>query len=222
MLQAYPTKNGTGVLIMGDYGDLMSMYDTVHHFASTLEETKKIQKAYSQLLMNFAYEIRKAYSGLRTIDKLKFYGDVDYVKYYGFQIVWTDILVFISVLRINAGFTQSDKLHQANLYMLEGIIEKALYEYDAAGAHVIKDFIGQQINVSNEYTFIIYQALHIRFVTERRGKSRFRSIPNLLRSYFLSSSPEYKEIIASFQKSADEQKCKITDLEFDSFPEIVW
>lgn len=222
MLQAYPTKNGTGLLILGDYGDLMSLYDTVHHFSSTLDETKKIQKAYSQLLMNLAYEIRKAYSGQRVTDKIRFIGDGEEYNYYGFQVVWTDILIFISVLRINAGYIQSDKLHQANLYMLEWIVEKALLEYDAQGGDIIKDYIGQRINVSNEYAFIMYQALHIKYVTQRAGKIRFRKIPELLGAYFSSFSSEYKNIIASFQKTADEQKCEITDLEFDNFPEIVW
>jgi len=154
MLQGYPTKNGTGISILGDYGDLANLYETVHHFASTLNENNPIQKPQHQLLMNFAYEIRQSYSGQRETEKVKFNGDIEY-SYYGFQLVWTDILIFISVLRHNAGYAQSDKLHQANLYMLEYVVEKALFEYDPEGASAIKEYICQRINFMNKYAFLI-------------------------------------------------------------------
>jgi hypothetical protein len=221
MLQAYPTKNGTGISILGDYGDLASLYETVHHFADTLDENNKFQKAQHQLLMNFSYEIRKAYSGQRQTEKITFTNEEEY-EYLGFQVVWTDILIFISVLRHSAGYAQSDKLHQANMYMLEYVVEKALFEYDPEGANILKEFIAQRINITDEYAFIIYQAVHIKYVTEKPGKDRFRKIPTYVGSYFSEWSQEYKDLIASFQKSAVEQKCEITDLEFADFPEIEW
>jgi hypothetical protein len=75
ILQAYSSKNGTGITIPGDYGDLMSLYDTVHHFANALDEKNKLQKPHHQLLMNFAYEIRKGYSGEMQTEKIKFDND---------------------------------------------------------------------------------------------------------------------------------------------------
>lgn len=222
MLQAYPTKNGTGISIFGNYGELNLLYDTIHHFASTLDENKNPQKAQFQLLMNFAYEVRKASSGQRLTDKFTFGGDNIEHTLYGFQLVWTDILIFISALRFNAGYFQSDKLHQATMYSLEYIVEQAMFEYDPEGANQIKGFIGQRINICSDYAFIIYQALHIKFVTERRGKARFRKIPTLISGHFSESRQEYKDLIASFEKSAKEQKCEVTDLEFSDFPEIMW
>lgn len=222
MLQAYPTKNGTGVSIFGDYGDLNSLYETVHQIACSLSEEHKYQKGQHQLLMNFAYEIRKGFSGQRLKDKIQFLGDEEKLTHYGFQIVWTDILIFISALRHNAGFSRSDKRDQANLYFLEHIVENALLSYDPQGANEIKEFIAQRINILNEYVFIIYQAIHIKFVTDKSGKVRFRKIPNLLISYFSEWLPAYKELIASFQQSAQEQNCEIMDLEFSEFPDIKW
>ncbi|MUP39729.1 DUF6904 family protein [Labilibaculum euxinus] len=222
MLQGYPTKNGTGISIFGDYGDLNSLYSTVHEIANSLDEYNERLKAQHQLLMNFAYEIRKAYSGQRLTDKLIFNGDDKEMHYYGFQCVWTDILIFISALRHNAGYVQTDKLQQANMYMLEYVVERALFEYDSEGANFIQHFIGQRINVTNKYAFIIYQALHIKFVSDRQGKKRFRNIPKLIGDYFSEWRQEYKDLIASFEISAKEQNCKITDLEFNDFPEIKW
>ncbi|QKJ32439.1 hypothetical protein HQ865_22630 [Mucilaginibacter mali] len=222
MLQAIPTKNGTGVSIYGDYGDLKSLYEAVDHIANTLNGDNKFQKGQHQLLMNFAYEIRKGYSGLRLTEEMRFPGEQHTLHYYGFQLVWTDILIFISTLRHNAGYIQTDRLQQATLYLLEYVIEKALDDYDRAAASEIKNFITYGIPVSNEYSFIIYQAIHIEYVSGKSGKARFKKIPKLLNNYFNTWAPEYKSLIASFEQSAKEQNCEITDLEFQDFPDIKW
>ncbi|ALO17217.1 hypothetical protein L21SP5_03614 [Salinivirga cyanobacteriivorans] len=222
MLQGYPTKGGTGISIFGNYGDLRSLYSTVHEIANSLDEYNERLKAQHLLLMNFAYEIRKAYSGNRLTDKLVFEGDDKEMHYYGFNCVWTDILIFIATLRYNAGYIQTGKLYQANLYMLEYVVEKAMFDYNSQGANEIQHFIGQRINITNKYAFIIYQALHIKFVSERSGKKRFRSIPHLIGDHFSEWRQEYKDLIHSFELSAKEQKCEITDLEFNNFPDIKW
>ena len=222
MLQGQPTKNGTGISIFGDYGDLANLYEIVHEIARSRDEYNERLKAQNQLLMNFAYEIRKAYSGQRLQDKFTYSGDEIEYQYYGFQVVWTDILIFISVLRHNAGYIQTDKFQQANLYMLEHIVEKALFDYDPEGANQIKEFIGQRINITDKHAFLIYQALHIKFVTEKSGKRRFRKIPALIGSHFSEWKDEYKQLINSLQISAKEQNCDILELEFNNFPDIKW
>ena len=72
MLQAFPTKNGTGISIFGDFRELNLLYDTIHHFGSILDENKYPEKAQHLLLMNFAYEVRKSFSGQRFTKKIKF------------------------------------------------------------------------------------------------------------------------------------------------------
>lgn len=222
MLQGCSTKNGTGISIFGDYADLRGLYHIVHEIATSLDENNKRTKGQHQLLMNFAYEIRKAYSEQRLIDKIKFSEQQQEVVYYGFNVVLTDILIFIAVLRHNAGFIQTDKMYQANLYMLEYVVEMALFNYDSEGANKIKHYIGQRINITNEYAFIIYQAIHIQFLKQKPGKTRFRNIPNLVGNYFSESRQEYTDLIASFSISALEQNCDITELEFEDFPDIKW
>ncbi|MGN6637413.1 MAG: DUF6904 family protein [Mucilaginibacter sp.] len=222
MLQAFPTKNGTGVSIFGDYGDLASLYETVHDIANSLNDSNKWQNGQHQLLMNLAYEIRKGYSGQRLTEEMSFPGQEHSLHYYGFQLVWTDILIFIAALRHNAGYIQTGRLHQASMYLLEYVIERALDAYDSTGASEIKRFIAQGITISNEYAFIIYQAIHIEYVSGKAGKARFRKIPYLLTNYFNTWTPEHKSLIASFEQSAKEQNCEITDLEFQEFPDIKW
>lgn len=222
MLQGYPTKNGTGISIYGTPGDMEYLYNIVHDIAKHLDENNSFQTAQSSLLMNFAYELRKTYVGHRLKEEFTFIGNDEKYIFYGFNCVWTDILIFISALRYNAGFSVTDKLTQSMLYMLEHVVEKGLFDYDPQGANQIKEFICQRINITNRYAFIIYQALHIEFVSSPKGKKRFRNIPNLLINYFSSHTQEYKNLIKSFEESAKEQGCEITDLEFRDFPEIVW
>lgn len=222
MLQGYATKNGTGISIYGDYGDLKNLYNVVHTIATSLDSENKRTKGQHQLLMNFAYEIRKAYSGQRLNDKIYLDGNQHEMQYFGFNLVWTDVLIFIATLRYNAGFIQTNKLNQAILYILEYIIEEALFIYDPDGANVIKHYIGQRINITNEYAFIIYQAIHLKFIKERASKKRFRDIPKLVGNYFSEWKKEYIDLIAEFHVSALEQNCEITDLEFEDFPDIKW
>lgn len=221
MLQAYPTKKGTGIEIYGTRDDLVVLYETVHKIANTLDEYNKFQKAQFQLLMNFAYEIRKGYEGSRLVNDIPS-EDETKIRFYGFQLVWTDVLIFISTLRHNAGYLKTDRLDQANMYILEYITEKALFAYDAEGANNIRNFIGQRIDITNKLSFVIYQALQIKYVTSPAGKKRFRNIPNLLITHFSEWLPEYKSLVHSLEISAKEHNCDITDLEFDDFPEIKW
>jgi len=222
MLQAHPTKNGTGVSIFGDYGDLNSLYETVHYVADALYEYNKEQNGQHQLLMNFAYEIRKAYSGQRLTDEIQFDNNDQKINYYGFNIVWTDIILFINTLRYNNDFAQTNKLHQANIYMLEYIIETALSEYDKEAADNIKKHIPKGINIHNQYIFLLYQSMHIEYVTDKPGKLRFRNIPNLFKRHFSVGAKGYKNIMSSFEKIAKEENCEVIDLAFEEFPEIKW
>lgn len=222
MIQAYPTKHGTGISIFGDYGDLNTLYETVHQIANSLDEIGRFQKGQHLLLMNFAYEIRKAFSSDRLKEKHIYNGDTNSVDFYGFQVVWTDILIFTNVLRRNAGYFPTNRLHQGTLYYLEYIIEKALFDYDAEGANNIKDFIGQRINILDLHVFQIYQALHVKFVSERPGKARFRKISNFITSYFSPRSIEYIELVGALKDLEKEHKCDSTDLEYSDFQEIKW
>ncbi|KAA6329576.1 hypothetical protein EZS27_021631 [termite gut metagenome] len=52
------------------------------------------------------------------------------------------------------------------------------------GAFYIQDFIGQNIDITNSLSFIISQALQIKFIQIPSGKKRFRKIPELLITHF--------------------------------------
>ena len=219
MLLAYPTKNGIGISIYGDLGDLSSLYETVHDVTSTLDENNKLHKGQHQLLMNFAYEIRKAYSGQRLTDKVQFIDSKQKINYYGFNVVWTDILLFIAALRKNI---DTNKLNQSNIFLLEYIVENALVALDEKSAVDIKLYLQNGIKTNNEYIFLLYQSMHIEFVSDKSKKIRINKILKLFQRHFAEGSLAYIEIINAFDKIAIEEGCSVSELEFENFPEIEW
>jgi len=221
MLRGSPTENATGVLLFADYFDLKALHYTVHELAGGLNEAVPEQKAQQDLLLNFAYEVRKGFSGERQTQGMSFSED-QHSLYFGFQVVWTDMLVFMSTLRACAGLFSTDKLQQSMMYMLEHAVEEAMLSYDEVGAHKIREYTKQGIDTYSPYAFIAYQAAHIDFVTRKAGKTRFRNIPKLIDSYFNQDTRDYKEFIQSLAHSARMQNCRIEQLSYSDFPEIEW
>lgn len=222
MLQAFPTKNGTGISIFGDYGDLRSLYLTVQKINGCYKSNHEFAKSQEKILLEFSSEISKAYEGKRLKDNIEYLGEDTSVEYLGFQVVWIDILVFIAVLRYQAGRSIIKKIDQANLYLLEHIVENAMFDYDPKGANQIKEFIGKRIPVFEEQILLIYHAAHVEFVKSTKGKQRFRNIPNLFVSFFSSWSNEHKELMADLETIAKNENCKISELRITNFPKIEW
>ncbi|KAA6323376.1 hypothetical protein EZS27_027178 [termite gut metagenome] len=106
--------------------------------------------------------------------------------------------------------------------MLVEVIENALYSYDEKGAFYIQDFVGQNIDITNPLSFIISQALQIKFVKMPSGKKRFRKIPELLITHFSDIQTEYQELVKHLEISAKANNCEIEELDFDEYPEIKW
>jgi hypothetical protein len=109
MLQAVPTKRGTGLLVLGDYYDLQNLYAAVHKFADRAE---KAQPPHNGLLLGFAYELRKAYDGKR----LTHHDPATGITYSGLQYLWTDMLLITNILRFQAGHVLLTDVEQACLY----------------------------------------------------------------------------------------------------------
>jgi hypothetical protein len=221
MLQIYPTKKGSGVQILGDYADLRTLYTTIHKLAERLDPDGEHTKGKSQLLMAFAYEVKKAYSGLRYEEELTLDGRHK-VMYQGVNYLWSDLIITFNVLRNEAGYLVTEALDQACLYLLEAQLRSALISYDVKEGLHLQEFIGKWINISHPYVYLISQAIALDFLHHKTGKARFGQIAPLLYNYFNEQSKEYKELLQGLEKSAAQQECKILSLDFDDFPDIKW
>lgn len=223
MLFGNPTKRGTGIIIYGDYFDLNILYETVHQISKSLENDENFPGQF-QTLMNFAYEIRKAYSGKREIKIINNHYDdrSEKVTYFGFKVVWTDILIFVNVLRSYAGYSVSLKNNQAILYRLEEVIEKAMFEFDEKGALLLNRALNNGLMIFDKYIFVLYQAIHIDFVMQKSGKLRFRKILSTLNSYLNSFSELHKKLIGQIEELAKENNSNPLNYEYQEFPDIKW
>lgn len=98
--------------------------------------------------MNFAYETRKAYQGSRSLKSfVQLNGEK--IEYEGFDIVWTDVLIFLNVLRNQAGYMSTNKLMQSVLYSLEAGVEVAIRTYDPESAEEIISFVENRFLVQS-------------------------------------------------------------------------
>lgn len=213
-------KKGAGIFIYGDYDDLAVLYNLVHKIANTLNESDENQWGELQLLMNFAYEIRKGKEASRltkiiTIEGIKH-------KHYGFQLLWPDIILFINALRSNAGYVYTEKLDQSMLYMLEYITENAAHSYDPASSYKVCTLINGNIFTKDNYIFQIYQHMHCTFISKNSGKRRFRNLYDFMKKHTSPLMTEYETFIEEIKVSAKLNHCKEIDIEINGNQVIQW
>jgi len=221
MLQGFTTKKGTGISIYGDYNDLKFLHQTLYKSCDTPNDDDK--NPISNIILNFAYEVRKAYSRNRLKEVLTFDG-VNDIEYLGFNYLWTDLLVTISALRHQAGYITTDEIDQANIYILEYITKMALEQYDEKGALILKNYIGQRIDIEQPLLEQILQYINIAYLEEKPTKTRFRNIDNYLH-HFASSTHEHKDFLIILEQRAMQMNCKPMELTFgdENYPEeIIW
>lgn len=202
MLQGFSTQNGTGITIYGDYCDLRSLYLTISKIWDKVSQIEDDPQCIT--LMSFSYEVRKAYSEQRLKEEVTFDGDRK-IEYFGFQYLWTDLLIFISVLRYQAAYSMTNELDQANLYLVEHITKKALEEYDQEGAAQLKNLIGQGIDILNPLLAQINEFVNLEYLKLKPTKERFRNLYTLMTNYFSSRTKDSKD----FKKFLEEKAKRI-------------
>jgi len=224
MLIAEPTKRGTGILLYGHRDDLESLYETTHHLAGLIYDYDPEPKGQHEILMCLAYDLRKAYMGMRETKEILEDGPFNTSKeiFYGVAIVWTDILIYANALRQAASRIPTSKRDQANIYSLEYTVEQALFEYDAKGAQIIKGLVGGGILTDDERSFISLQKVQMEFILSKPGLTRFRKIPDLIKQYYSPYSPDRKVFMKHLESLAKKHDCSVHDLRLPDYPEPEW
>lgn len=221
MLQGFSTQNGTGITIYGDYCDLRSLYLTIDKIANKVSQVEDDPRYIT--LMSFSYDVRKAYSGQRLEEEIAFDGDRK-IEYFGFQFLWTDLLIFITVLRYQAAYSMTNELDQANLYLLEHITKKALEEYDQEGAAKLKNLIGQGIDIFDPLLIQINEFINIEYLKLKPTKKRFRDLYALMTNYFSPWTEDGKNLKKFLDEKAKELGTTAVKITFDEkeLPEVIW
>ena len=214
MLQAMPTKRGTGLLVLGDYYDLQNLYAAVHKLADRAE---KAQPPHSGLLLGFAYELRKAYDGKR----LTHHDPATGITYSGFQYLWTDILLITNVLRFQAGQVLMTEVEQACLYLLEAATKSALMAYDPHGAAALLALVGRGLWIHEPLLEPMIQLIDLRYMLEKPSKARFRTIASRLLA-LSGTHPQGQQLVQHLTNQAAQLGCSPEEL-YTEYPEtIVW
>lgn len=211
MLKSKSTKNGTGVEFCGDYNDLYCLHNVFYKLKikSNPDDIASFERN-ERLLTIIPSEIRHAYEGKYVsydIDN----GRKGTTTYYGFRINWITLLYSLAVLRYNAAHIPTDKETQGYLYLIEHLTQKSAFEYDIIGAQILEKYIGKNIYVEGNYTYLVQHYLALNFFKQKKGKVRFRAIPSMLNSMHIMSS-NYNIVIKELCEKAEQIQCKIDDV----------
>lgn len=219
MLQAFPTQHGTGVKILGDYGDLTSLYDTITELFD--EEQNDIAFQRTRILTVLSYEIRHAFQHDRLCEEFRYDND-NIVIYYGFKVDWITLLFSICCLRYNASFKIINEVDQYNLYLLEFLCKDSMKSYDLQGGSVFESFINTVIPVHDKLIYLLHQHIVNEFFRMRTGKQRFREIPNLIHKY-CGRTPLHLEIQEDIEKMIKDKNSSISSIESDyPYIDVKW
>ena len=213
MLFSEPTKRGVGLTLYGDYIDLRSLHETVRVLCDNGDNNQQ------EHVLSLAYELRKAYEEKREVKTLR----DGTSKYFGTNFSWPSLLFYSSHLRQRACFLPTNKEHQANLYRFEHCIESALLSYDhKIGTEVLERFSSIGF-VSKDFLFSYVDDVTYRFIFDGgTGKSRFKRLPQLLRS-MAEWSEDYEAFKTYMAGQAEKNKCSVYQLhDMREWPEFEW
>ena len=220
MLQVITTNSGVGILLQGDYEDISYLYDTVHECISVLQKGTDKTTSESEILLNFAYELRKSKQRQRIMTQLVGYDTP--VPYYGCQFIWTDIFAFIIALQPFLYSKHLNDVQKATLVMFKAGVELALKNYDVLSYKRVKNMLQLIPTTSTPYSFLAYQDLHIQFLELKPGIQRTRLLHALLYSRYIADSKESKLFAKSMNAIAKDRKCDVSDLGYEEFPDVEW
>lgn len=209
MLIGRPTEHGTGIEIFGDYWDLKSLYETVHSLAGIEDEDCAPGNV---LLMEFAYEIRKANDNRRETDMSDFADEL--IIYRGFKIFWTNLFVIVKQMRENARIIKSTPDIQSDIYRLESIVENCLKKYDTTTGEQIFEWLSLSNVPKTEYMDLLVMQITYKNLQTKDGISRFKQLRKGIEALQLKH-PEHKDFKKFLEVEAKRLKCKIKDLDLN-------
>lgn len=216
MLTAKITYRGTGIQLQGSPNDLEVLYETIHRVCDGVQTPQ--WDAQFQELMNFAYEVRKGFNGVRLrIQRKPEPGILGFRYYLPYMIVVTN------VLRFAAARTATSRAEQRELLHLEVIIKQAILQYNPTD-EALAELVGQGLAVETRYVSLLTEKLTVTYLAGRADKFRFSGLAYELRDYFTATSKTHKTLEKEINTVLRQKKCSLTDLSYEhSWPDkIIW
>lgn len=139
------TKNA-GISLWGDSVSLEELYDLTHKCWDSLSITDETLR---DILYNFSYDLRKAYSGARDYDYIED-SSKERIPIYGVKINWLLVLLSINYIRYSFAYLETTKKDQSIIYLLEYYVEKIVNEQFSKTSYFITNTANQFISENQE------------------------------------------------------------------------
>ncbi len=222
MISGKTTPNGTGIILQGDFYDLDFLYSTVHTCVDLHQKGKEEPSPFAQILLNFAYELRKTKYGAREIVVFRTALNSATHDYFACPFVWTDMFAFLICLEPYKYNKRLSMLQKAHMNLLKCVVIQTLSEFDPVSAKRITEAFYLPLSANSKYSFLAFQELHLDFLRLGNGVVRTRKLSDLLLTRYLETTPHFKEFVKTTNHLAKEKGCAISALGFEEFPDIEW
>lgn len=215
MIYIIPTKRGIGVELWGTHGDLNLFYEVISDFWN--DEGLLGKEGFDnrdELISGFSYELRKAKDGRRLKRGKNHIFPYEEIEYLGMRISWVQFLFFISAIKYNMQFYETNKLHISTILQIDFWLEKAMNSYDELGATDLIPLIDRGLYGANEYIYQYMRSINLEYFLLGGGKRPFRKLSKILRrGVYLT--PEYGAYRKQLEEDAKRLNCKASELEID-------
>lgn len=209
MLSYKLTKANAGIELWGDAPSL----DRLHRFIHRIVEDAAHIENKEGLPLHLAYDIRKAMQGYR----LREMSGESSLLLYGVEILWTDLLVQIAVLRASMAFIPTNKLDQSIMFELEFVVESAVREALPIVAESVFCLVGEVGMVDSGYLNALLNSRGCYLISLPAGK-RLQMLPRILETFTPMYLHRYRTPIES-----DYIPIEIfEDFDLDEWPEFDW
>ena len=218
MLKAKATKNAAGIVLGGDYFDLVSCHELIHKFAA---DGGPIHRQQKEFILALAYDLRKAYERSRNIETVEIYERN--AEYYSVEILWPIFLTQLAILRSAAARIPTSKHDQSILFALEHCAEEALQDIDPPTALKGMDWLAHFSPLPESFLLEFVSVQAKNFVTlGRTKKSRMKMLSTILGD-INPLSASYREFAAYMFGRAKKNQCSPHDLhDLSEWPEFKW
>lgn len=194
MILLEATPKNFGVKILGDYGDLYSLYDTISCYYSTECNDIEMQQR-GRLLTIIGYEIRHALRRNRLCERVE-YAPNNIVEYQGCYIDWITLIFTLACLQQNMHCENTNDIDRANFLLLK---HKSNILLSSKGIKVNIDKIISKIPANHKLIYFFHQYSLQRFCKVPVEK-RIDKINDIIDKMCVSTSPDFIDINIAFSE----------------------
>ena len=177
MLEYRLTPNHAGVALWWDFAALERLHGFIHY---VVQESVYIEDK-EGFVLGLAYDVRKAYSGQRSVDQR---GDTkdDRCRIYGVEVLWPVLLTQVGVLRQAMAFNPTNKLDQSIMFELEHVVESAV----RAATPVLADEVIHRTRSAASATYVHLDSVldsRCRYFIALPPKQRLKMLPKVMATF---------------------------------------